>query len=607
MFIEWLRDTNSDLSRQDLSSDDVSNPYLESLAQLASSVPDLAATLTTQAEQDAEDDNVNFLRTEFPEEEERTGYDEAGESRRRMRRAVDAMVEPRVYTPAQLQELGELQEASDASRLMQPQYNGWAPGTSDDEEESQTESSDRRGPSQSSAALLDERVMRRDEHLRDRMRLRRLRDATQMEWRDQVSADSSQQSSSPWEHYRSTQSRNEDMPTVTESSLRATALLQAVRRNPQFSTRSRMELQRYILDRERGDDRDRANSSRMNEPSNAAVSPSQRRQIHREATMRHELQQHRDLLVEHQQHRTYLEEQLRQQRSLLAAPSENRRRRYWQTSNPCAERKRIDDAIKYLGRLRLCESDQEGQETAEDGGFDPEECSPIRPNDFLVNTQLVPPPPPSSWLKVGGVLSGTQHGASPSSMPSYTPLMPPSMYRSRTRNPHFGSLPPRNSSPPRQLPEPHTDASPLLEEERWPVKVTIHSIDYKEMKLTGTMEAFNVPDKSSPTKVSSITTYLEGEIIDFNTFSLETKSFKADTRVDGMYWRKLPPFKDLSDDEAMVRRVLSTGWLREELMQKWILMRWKGQSFNKSPLLSPQKSSGPSTNPNTPSQQKNVS
>ena len=92
------------------------------------------------------------------------------------------------------------------------------------------------------------------------------------------------------------------------------------------------------------------------------------------------------------------------------------------------------------------------------------------------------------------------------------------------------------------------------------------------------MEAFDVPDKNSPTKVSSITTYLEGEIIDFDTFTLETKTFKADTRTDGMYWRKLPPFKDLNDDEAMARNLLSQEWLRKELMEKWILMRWKGRT-----------------------------
>lgn len=515
----------------------------------------------------------------MPDEEDRSSYDEAGESRRRMRRAVDAMVEPRVYTPAQLQELGEIQEASDAGRLAQQQYSGWAPGTSDDEGETQTarlERLERRAIPSSSAALLDEHVMRRDEHLRERMRLRRWRDATQTEWRDLVPNDSSTLSSSPWGQHRTSENRDEGLPTVTESSLRTTALLQAVRRNPQFSARSRNELQRYILDRERGDDRDRANPSRTSDSSNVILSPSQRRQMQREATTRQEIQQHRDLLAEHQQHRNYLEEQLRQQRNGLVPPSENRRRRYWQTSSPCTERKRIDDAIKYLGRLRLCESEQEGQETAEEGGFDLEECSPKRPDDFLVNTQLVPPPPESSWLSPGGVLSGTQHGASLSPLPSYTPLMPPSMYRTRTRNPHFGSVPPRNTSPTRQPPDSTPEDSPRPEEERWPVKVTIHSVDYNTMTLTGTMEAFDVPDKSSPTKVSSITTYLEGEIIDFNTFSLETKSFKADTRVDGTYWRKLPPFRDLSDEEAVVRKLLSKGWLREELMQKWILMRWKG-------------------------------
>ena len=106
--------------------------------------------------------------------------------------------------------------------------------------------------------------------------------------------------------------------------------------------------------------------------------------------------------------------------------------------------------------------------------------------------------------------------------------------------------------------------------------MTVDSIDYDTMTLSGTMEAFDVPDKNSPTKVSSITTYLEGEIIDFNTFTMETKSFDADARVDGMYWRKLPPFKDLDDDEAMARNLLSQEWLRKELMEKWVLMRWKG-------------------------------
>ena len=494
-----------------------------------------------------------------------------------MRRAVDVMTESRVYTPAQLEELGSLSTYSD--RMSQQEYQGWAPETSDDEQENQPE-----GPvvSRSSAALLDEHVLRRDEHLRERMRLRRLRDATQSDWRDSASFEAAAQVSSPRERSHFNDSETGGTPSLTESSLRTTALLQAVRRNSQFSARSRNELQRYILSRERGDERDRGVSARPNESSNSSLSQSQRRQLHREATVRQEIQQHRDLIAEHQQHRNYVEEQLRRQRLSVAQPSENRRRTYWQTPSPCppSERRPVDEAIKYLERLRFCESDQEGLENAEEVGLHPEECCLKDPQDFLLNVRTVPPPPHSSWLRIGAVLSGTQHGTSPSSLPSYTPLMPPSTYRARARNPYFGSHPPRNTSPPvRQVPNQGTSTSEssTLVEERWDVKVTVDGIDYSTMTLSGTMEAFDVPDKNSPTKVSSITTYLEGEIIDFNNFTLETRSFKADTRIDGMYWRKLPPFKDLSDDEIMAKSLLSQEWLRKELMEKWVLMRWKGR------------------------------
>ena len=414
-------------------------------------------------------------------------------------------------------------------------------------------------------------MLRSNERLRDPTRLRRLRDAAQLEWDDLGPAEPTtyEASSQHQSHFT-----DNGAITANESSLRTTALLQAVRRNPTFSSRSLNELQRFILDRERGDDRDRGPSARTNEVSNSSLSPSQRRQMHREDTARQEMQQQRELLAGQQQHRNYLEEQLRQQRHGLIPPSENRRRRYWQTPSPCppSQKKPIDNAIQYLGQLRLCESDQEGIETAEEVGIKLEELCPKNRRDFLVNAQIVPPPPESSWLQIGGIFLGTQHGATPSTtLPSYTPLRPPSIYRTRTRNPHFGSAPPRNTSPTRHIPD---DSS--LEEERWPVKVTIHSIHYSNMTLSGTMEAFNVPDKSSPTNVSSISTFLEGEIIDFNIHSLETKSFQAGLHVDGEYWRKLPPFKDFADDEAMVRKLLSKDWVENELMKKWILMRWKG-------------------------------
>ena len=107
------------------------------------------------------------------------------------------------------------------------------------------------------------------------------------------------------------------------------------------------------------------------------------------------------------------------------------------------------------------------------------------------------------------------------------------------------------------------------------MKVTIHSVDYDSMTLSGTMEAFNVPDKTSPTRESSISTFLEGEILDFKRYTLETKSFKANAHVDGTYWRELAPFRDLPEEE-LVKALVSKKWLTEELSQKWILMRWKG-------------------------------
>ena len=478
--------------------------------------------------------------------------------------------------PAQLQELGDLQEPSNAERISRHEYRGWAPGASDDEEQSRQSHRD----THSSAALMNEHVNTREEqHASHDMRIRRLRDETQLEWRDLLSV--SPDDSIPQESPPRTQPYFDanEASTVIESSLRTTALLQAVRRNPTFSARSRNEQQRYLLDREREriEDRSRTTSARINEPIHSNASPSQRRQMHREASVRQELQQQRDLVTEHQQRRNYLEEQLRQQRDGLAPTSDSRRRRYGQQRPDYwpiyTSRRRLDDVIKYLGQLRLCESDNEGQTTAEEVGLNTEELFPRDRQDFLVNVQAVSPPPESSWLRIGGVLFGTQHGSNfPAALPNYTPLMPPSVYRSRNGDQHFGSVPPRAASPTSQVPE----GSAMYEEERWPVKVTIDSIDYTTMTLAGTMEAFNVPDKHSPTKMSSITTFLEGEIIDFNHFTLETKSFKADARVDGMYWKKLPPFKELGDDDTMAKNLLSKEWLEKEVMQKYVLMRWKG-------------------------------
>ena len=463
------------------------------------------------------------------------------ESRRRMRRAVNAVTAHRRYTPAQLQEMGDSHEPTYADRISQQPtgYHGWAPGSSDDEEETHHGLP---SGSQSSAQLYNERAVRRSN------------------WGSSIPVTAWTPSSSSRHSYRNPDQSHfvengvGGAPTVTESSLRTTALLQSVRRNTQFSARSRNQLQSYILDRERvgheNEDQERV-QARIRRQANRAIEERQ-------------------------------QEDLRQRWQ-----TEAYRQRYLDTpsATPGGEKRWLDEAIKYLERLRFCESYQESLSSAAAGGFVRGEFFTHNHEDFILDTTTIEPPPESSWLKVGGVFSGSQHAAGGSSLPPYyvqTQAEIPSLNRggSTTRTiPQIRRGSPMNPSTriPRSTyaslttPNPH----PVDNDERWPVKVTIHSIDYTTMTLSGTMEASNVPDKSSPTHESSITTFLEGEIIDFNTYTLETKSFNADPRVDGTYWRKLPPFKELTDEE-MVRNLVSKRWLKEELGMKWILMRWKG-------------------------------
>ncbi|KAJ4330075.1 hypothetical protein N0V95_010109 [Ascochyta clinopodiicola] len=106
------------------------------------------------------------------------------------------------------------------------------------------------------------------------------------------------------------------------------------------------------------------------------------------------------------------------------------------------------------------------------------------------------------------------------------------------------------------------------------------------------MEAYNVPShphqhalgnphpSTQYTRTSSITTYLEGEILDFNTHTLLTESFKSTAATDALYWRKLPPFRDM-DDADVVRALTSRKWWHA-LSQEWVLMRWKERCFVKS-------------------------
>ena len=284
----------------------------------------------------------------------------------------------------------------------------------------------------------------------------------------------------------------------------------------------------------------------------------------------------------------------------------------------------LEEAIKYLARLRSCESHSDRLASAKESGFILDDlddlvssthaCFSKSVGDFVLNTALISAPPPSSWLHPGCVFSGFQH-ANPLPSPIHRrPGLDLAQYarsptvggpRTPTIQDYQGRRPSQSwvnnvlsHTSGHYYPSPtssggrgsggtgsssnnhhSSNSSPggSSSEEQWPVKVTINSVDYERMTLTGTMEAFEVPNKSIPPHEASITTHLEGEIVDFNRHTLETTSFNADAAVDSTYWRKLEPFRAMADHEVLAN-VVSQRWLSEGLNQNWILMRWKGSS-----------------------------
>lgn len=497
----------------------------------------------------------------------------------------------RRYTPAQLHELGDSYEPSAISQ--DPElvlYHGWAPESSEDEDGFESEVSN---------------VPRLSIGLQPENPLHRLPRTGSTSSRDSRVPQLSQTSSPDASHFRETEVHG-PLP-ANESSLRTTALLQSVRRS-HFSPRSRSHLQNYILDRERAgnnnEDRERPGSSRSGRPNSNPANPTPRhqwqtqvfRQVRAQQLSAHDTQylQQQSQQRQHAQRRQMLSmqrdwvqarDQGRHTPTLNRPVDDYNRQRYSENrfSNSGSTRS-LDDAIKYLERLRFCNSVQDSVSSARAGGFVQEDF--LANGDFILDTTVIGPPPESSWLMIGGVFSGLQHAAGgPNVAPyqAYAQATNP-LNSNSTRSTHSSPLSVglglivgsrRAEQASRRLRANQHTQPTADNDERWPVKVTIHSIDYDQMTLAGTMEAFNVPDKTSPTNQSSITTFLEGEIIDFNKYTLETKSFNANARVDGTYWRKLEPFKKLTDDE-IVRSLVSRKWLTEELSQKWILMRWKG-------------------------------
>ncbi|KAJ6005535.1 hypothetical protein N7451_003479 [Penicillium sp. IBT 35674x] len=317
------------------------------------------------------------------------------------------------------------------------------------------------------------------------------------------------------------------------------ALLQSARRQPRLS-RTRT-LENYLLDRY-----SRANEESEDTERPAAGSSSSRAYRYRPTNRgeSHRILTHSDLRARAAAHRQLYS----------GSPGDTL----------------LKDTINYLDYLRYSNSVEESISSAHARGFlSPENFS----SDFILDTTSIAPPAASSWLQPGVVFTGCQRAANAgcsvmsARIPSPNAPSDPVIVNGSDSN---ARITVSTTSGRRYQANPR--------DENWPVKVTIHHINYSEMTLSGTMEAYNIPDKTSPTQDAHIVTFLEGEIIDFNQHTLETKNFKADADTDSTYWRELQPFKDLSDAD-IAKNLVSRAWITEKLTQGWILMRWKERCF----------------------------
>ncbi|KAB8278845.1 vacuolar import and degradation protein-domain-containing protein [Aspergillus minisclerotigenes] len=517
---------------------------LQQLSVVSTPLPSLPASVSD----DVHDDNVSFLRSRVRSPPDSSSS--LSRQRRRRQQTLPELDPMDVDDPAALRMSVEINRRipivrrehdssnSNNNSNSMPNYEGrisnprslygWAPASDDDDEEDHDMTY---GPLQDGntisswfGRLSDRNAPRRP------MR------------RDPVAQDPHTFLEAPPES--NTQRLSDHSPLSTTE-----ALLQSVRRQPRFS-RTRT-LHNYLLDRERAsqdleESRERSGTAATSRA--YRFLPSSRGEPHRLLT-------HNELRARINAHR---------QLHLDNPPSP-----------------RLKETIKYLDRLRYSSSFEESLTSAAAGGFVRLDFLPWDEDDFILDTASIAPPPTCSWLQPGMVFSGSQRAASSANSFSAPRVSsPPSSHDPLIVNgsEQSGSRIPVQTTSGRRYMANNIYNLGTGRDENWPVKVTIHNINPEEMTLSGTMEAYNIPDKTSPSHDAHIVTFLEGEIIDFNTHTLETKNFKADAEIDCTYWRELQPFKNLSD-EAMTRSLVSRKWITEELSKGWILMRWKERCF----------------------------
>jgi len=275
------------------------------------------------------------------------------------------------------------------------------------------------------------------------------------------------------------------------------------------------------------------------------------------------------------------------------------RRRY--LDNPAAPTPKTSEferIIKYLHLLSDEEAEVDRSLVQLEGFTAPKQQDPKSADRSAL--RIACPPHPTSWLVPGMVFAGAQQSAG--ALSASFGLQRP------------GGAPYNLSTTGERRSNHQTDSEPVFytatpiehinldHPDRWVVRVSIHDVDYDDLTIQGTMEAFNVPNSDSPStgdpNKTTFSTFLTGELLDFHRHALLTSAsslsmsppspslnsatsnatLETTPDVDALYWRALPPFNQISDSD-LARGFLDTNWIEREISQKYVLMRWKERSF----------------------------
>ncbi|KAK4541750.1 hypothetical protein LTR36_007459 [Oleoguttula mirabilis] len=222
----------------------------------------------------------------------------------------------------------------------------------------------------------------------------------------------------------------------------------------------------------------------------------------------------------------------------------------------------LESALKYLSDLRSCSRYEDSLSTAIDHGLATKEFFADKHDDFIMDLKAMDPLQHSSWLQPGTVFDGHQHatnGCGSSGLTHHSRSSPGIVTHVVEQiNPNFGSRttttgfdhPPGSTrvtpfdatrpwlshqfTPPTLHPLATSKHAPEPQHDRWPVRVILHAVNPDAMTLQGTMEAYDVPQHPASLSIlnsdrpkagkkgAPITTYLEGHIIDLTTHSFLT-------------------------------------------------------------------------------------